>query len=202
MFPQKEDPMMLLFEALITGNSSNAIENQEKRGQSDFVNSEVLPKKCNGCNRKQLENIGIVFGKDADDIFVYVVLPNGWKKNPTDHSMWSNLVDDKGRKRASIFYKAAFYDRDAHISLDHRFSYEVRPVGGWGKGDEKYWQAIVTDGNEILWKGKEFGPKPDYSNRELSLKWMDEKDKMGQQAESWLKQKYPDWQNVLAYWDL
>jgi hypothetical protein len=47
-----------------------------------------------------------------------VSLPPGWKVVPTDHSMWSDLVDAKGEKRASIFYKAAFYDRDAFIRIE------------------------------------------------------------------------------------
>ena len=116
MLPKKEDPMNLFVEAMVVG-SSQAIENQEKRGQEKFVNSEVLPKRINMGTREQLEEMGIVFGKDVDDLFVYVTLPEGWKKVATDHSMWSRLVDDKGQERASIFYKAAFYDRDAFLGI-------------------------------------------------------------------------------------
>src|SRR6185436_8068032 len=47
------------------------------------------------------------------------------KKIATDHSMYTDLVDDKGRVRASIFYKAAFYDRKADISFKRRFSIRV-----------------------------------------------------------------------------
>ena len=44
-------------------------------------------------------------------------MPNGWKKQATDHSMWSELIDDKGKVRATIFYKAAFYDQRAFLNL-------------------------------------------------------------------------------------
>jgi hypothetical protein len=111
--------------AALTGDLENAmiaatpggIEAQEARGQKDFVANNTLPIKCNFCTREQLEEMGIVFGEPVDDLFVEVQLPKGWKKVPTDHSMWSDLVDAEGHKRASIFYKAAFYDRDAFIGL-------------------------------------------------------------------------------------
>jgi hypothetical protein len=35
--------------------------------------------------------------------------------------MWSNLIDNRGLIRANIFYKAAFYDRDAKIHCIKRF---------------------------------------------------------------------------------
>ena len=45
-----------------------------------------------------------------------VKLPAGWKKQATDHSMWSKLLDESGAVVASIFYKAAFYDRIAEMN--------------------------------------------------------------------------------------
>ena len=114
--------------ALAQGDIENAliaatpggIEAQEARGQQEFAANSTLPRSGNSWNsscREQLEEMGIVFGEDVDDLFVEVKLPEGWKKVPTDHSMWTDLVDEKGRKRASIFYKAAFYDMSAHISI-------------------------------------------------------------------------------------
>jgi hypothetical protein len=50
-------------------------------------------------------------------MFRPATLPEGWRREGSDHAMWSHIVDDQGRKRASIFYKAAFYDRGAHMSL-------------------------------------------------------------------------------------
>ena len=104
-------------ENFLAASTPGGIERQEKEGQESFVASETLPKDMQGCSREKLEKIGFVFGDDIDDLFVSVVMPEGWKKEPTDHSMWSKLVDEKGRERASIFYKAAFYDRSAHMSF-------------------------------------------------------------------------------------
>ncbi len=94
------------------------IEAQEAQGQRDFVASATLPiEMLHGCTRRKLEEMGIKFGDHVDALFVNVTLPNGWEVRPTDHSMWSELFDADGSVRARIFYKAAFYDRSAHIFL-------------------------------------------------------------------------------------
>ena len=104
------------------GVNPQAIEAQEKQGQEELVNSSQLPKYTNTGIRKaeakeKYEELGIKVKSDSrgDDLFVDVEMPKGWKVQATDHSMWSDLVDDKGHKKAEIFYKAAFYDRDAFI---------------------------------------------------------------------------------------
>jgi len=110
--------------ALLSGDIENAIiastpggiEAQEAGGQRDLCTSSKLPKIFNGGSRSELEVMGVVFGEDFDDLFINVTLPPSWKIEATDHSMWSDLVDDKGEVRANIFYKAAFYDRSAFIS--------------------------------------------------------------------------------------
>ena len=102
--------------------------------------------------------MGIVFGEDVDDLFVSCVLPEGWSKRPTDHSMWSDLVDNKDRVRARIFYKAAFYDRRAYLSTETRFIVTYTPEDDY-KTDISYeerqtenWYGVVKDGEErSLW---------------------------------------------------
>src|ERR1700761_5319407 len=89
-------------ENFIAASVPGGIEAQEKRGQTSFAASETLPREC---PRAMLESLGFVFGDDADDLFVKVQFPEGWKKVPTDHSMWTDLVDAKGRRRGGVFYK-------------------------------------------------------------------------------------------------
>ena len=114
-----ENPM---FNWLFGGNPS-AIEAQEAQGQKELTMSSQLPVKVNsprGTNAEEkYQSLGIkVVGKSKGDaIFLDVELPEGWAIKPTDHSMWSKLVDAEGNERASIFYKAAFYDRDAFINF-------------------------------------------------------------------------------------
>lgn len=100
------------------GLRPDAIMAQEARGQDQLVESELLPTSIAPDDKKILEDAGVKFGEPLKDdrLFCKAELPAGWKKIPTEHSMWSKLVDETGKERASIFYKAAFYDRDAFMS--------------------------------------------------------------------------------------
>jgi hypothetical protein len=184
------------FRAMADGNLENlaastpgGIEAQEKAGQQMFVNTDILPAKC---PRNELIKLGFKFLGPHDDIFVNVEMPVGWKKVPTDHDMWSHLVDDKGRRRASIFYKAAFYDRSAHMSLDRRFS-----VGqNYDALDNGQVQYFVKDSDVIVYKTEAI---------KVSSKYNDEYNGIAKtllkEVLDWLTSRYPDYENVLAYWD-
>jgi len=95
------------------------IEEQEVLGASEVVEYDSIP--TNGCSTDQeiesFTNLGFeihaVFSND--ELFRGASLPPGWKKRPTGHNMWTEIVDETGKKRFSIFYKAASYDRDAFI---------------------------------------------------------------------------------------
>lgn len=101
----------------VMGGNPKAIEAQEAQGQRDLVANSQLPVKCPPALKAALEAAGVIFGAQTpgDKLFCSATLPKGWRKQGSDHDMWSYLLDDKGQKRASIFYKAAFYDRDAFI---------------------------------------------------------------------------------------
>lgn len=116
---RKRTHLLVTLAAAMAGESaSDLIEAQEAQGQRELVNSTQLPVKVNSGDRKTLEKAGVVFGRATGiDLFVEATLPAGWKKKATDHSMWSELVDETGKVRATIFYKAAFYDRDAFINV-------------------------------------------------------------------------------------
>ena len=85
------------------------IKAQEAAGQTNFVNSEYLPKEMYPGVKDYLIEQGAIFHEEdtKDDLFIKVTLPKGWKKVPTDHSMWSNLENAEGTIVAQIFYKAA-----------------------------------------------------------------------------------------------
>ena len=186
------------FENAIISETPGGIERQEAEGQEEFVNSSTLPKECIDCSRKQFESMGIVFGKEMDDgLFIECELPDGWEKIPTDHSMWSKLVDDKGRERARIFYKAAFYDRIAELFISRRFCGTVQPVGGWdNEFDSKTSprEAVVMDCEKIVWRSEPLSPNENMLGYELN-------NILRPLAIAWLKENYPDWENPLAYWD-
>jgi hypothetical protein len=110
--------------AIIT-STPGGIERQEKEGQIEQSFKDTLPISMQGCSILDFEKLGFKFlGKE--DIFWHCEFPKGWRKRPTSHDMWTDLLDAKGRKRGAIFYKAAFYDRSANIHLTNR--YGVRNV--------------------------------------------------------------------------
>jgi hypothetical protein len=186
--------------AMLSGDMENfmaaavpgGIEAQEAQGQKDFVASETLPTEC---PREKLESLGFVFGEAADDIFTYVQFPEGWSKVPTDHSMWSDLVDDQGRKRGGIFYKAAFYDRNAHMSLDRKIT--ISPTYEHHNGYvENGIQWFVTDGENILYEAELVMVKKKYEGDYWDLDDASEKE-----VRAWVEENYPNYNDPMAYWD-
>lgn len=130
---------------MITNTTKKAIDNPaaglldamnipaaEKRGQMECENSSQLPSTVG--RDKDYDNVVAEYAKygikvigpsKGDDLFLDVELPEGWKIKGTSHSMWNNLVDNNDRIRATFFYKAAFYDRDAFLRFTTRYSYNV-----------------------------------------------------------------------------
>lgn len=66
--------------------------------------------------------MGIKICELVDDLFVSVVLPDSWQKEPTDNSLWSSLVDEQGRDGAAIFYKSVFCGREDFMCLNRRYN--------------------------------------------------------------------------------
>lgn len=188
--------MEVFLESMITGDTDKAIRNQEKKGQGDLIHTDVLPRAMGHAanSREQFEAIGIVFGENVDDLFVQVTLPEGWKKEPTEHNMWSKLLDDKGRERAAIFYKAAFYDRKAHMTITRRYSFGCQPVGGWDQDAHGPREGIVTDCGEVIWSTGPMAPSEE-------VHWYELNKFLAPEAKKWLEEHYPDWGDPLACWD-
>ncbi|OPG13693.1 hypothetical protein [Microbispora sp. GKU 823] len=93
------------------------IEEQEAEGAAAMQSAacEVIPAKGSA----ELANLGFVLGEvdPKDPLFREAALPAGWRRQGTGHSMWTHLVDEHGRKRVAMFYKAAWYDRDAFTTV-------------------------------------------------------------------------------------
>jgi hypothetical protein len=113
----RRDPLLHLMGAL--GDSDSYITGMEAAGQQQLVNSTMLPTKVNSGSDDDLRALGFQLGDPDpnDKLFRPVTLPEGWSKQRTDHSMWSRVFDQHGRPRLTVFYKAAFYDRDAFINV-------------------------------------------------------------------------------------
>lgn len=177
-------------ENLIIASAPGGIEAQEARGQADLCAASRLPKDG---PRAELEKMGVVYGDDYDDLFVNVTLPSGWKVEPTEHSMWSKLVDDSGRERASVFYKAAFYDRRARLSLNCRYRvdsyFECDADGEPMEYPATHVKVVVMDDKTAI---ESFGVREpsDYESA----------DSHRAAATAWLDNHFPNHADPTAYW--
>lgn len=175
--------------------SGDAILRQEADGQRSFTTSDTLPTNMSENDRRVLEQAGVVFGSQVsgDEMFTYVTLPTGWKKVATSHSMWSDLVDDKGRKRASMFYKAAFYDRSAHLTTCRRFDAGI----DYDRSDTDVIVKFVFDGDAKVFTTKEYP----YTGEPYSDDYWLQDRAATDEVNAWLKEHFPNWEDASAYWD-
>lgn len=189
---------------ILGGNPVRDIEQQEAGGQRSVIHSDTLPSR--GYDRAPLEAAGVAFGEPVpgDPLFVYATLPDGWRKVATGHSLYSKLLDDQGRVRATIMYKAAFYDRDASLSVARRF----RPGIDYSEGvyqrqkSHREYVAIVTDGDvdcggRVIWRQT-------FADPEGANKYADDGayNRANEAGSTWLDKHYPEWLDATAYWDL
>ena len=217
----RNDDLITFVEATLYGmkgeSPSKAIENQEKRGQQSVVRNKRLPKRTNAglvpedirwngkevnieYTKQQYEKMGITIVEEYDDLFWNVELPAGWEIKATEHSMWNDLLDEKGRIRATFFYKAAFYDRDAFMNFNTRFNLYVGHVVGISSGYEVWeksdYQGTVKDGEEIIFSTERIAPTGDY--------WKDNniQNRLRKQLEKYMKEHYPNYKDINSYWDI
>lgn len=127
------DPLIHLLGAMSDG-MGGYVEGMEAVGQRQLVHSDRLPADAGDGDAAYLA-LGFTFGSvdPADRLFRPATLPQGWTRKPSDHSLWSYIVDELGRKRVSIFYKAAFYDRSAFMRLQTVSSYVSELLRDGGK---------------------------------------------------------------------
>jgi hypothetical protein len=197
--------------AALRGDFTNAavamtpggIEAQEAAAQREFQQEQKLPKKGSmlpergesETNRTRLEQLGVVFGKEIDTLFIAAQLPAGWEIRPTEHSLWSTLHDQGGRIRAKIFYKGAFYDRRAELHMRQRFHvvewYAATPQESEEYSSEVQHCYLVTDHD-----GTALYQSDPYFSRED-----DSREQARSAAQCWIDERYPDYQNPFAYWD-
>lgn len=220
---EKEDPMLKLLVAM--GENGKGIEAQEAQGQRELVSSAQLPSKMGIRDDAKdfYEKVGIkVIGlTEGDEMFYDVELPEGWEKRSTDHSMWSELIDDKGRKRAGIFYKAAFYDRDAFISPEKKITSAVDRIGfingnydrdenGRAYSKSTPFCGVVKDyDGTFLFKTEEIELEEEFNEPDNRGGWTQEyKDKLRsvennlrEKVNEFLEENYPEHKDPCAYWD-
>ena len=145
--------------------SDRTIEKMEARGAQEVAaQRRRLP--TDGLDKKVAEASGIEVHdvEENDPIWTHVTLPEGWKIERTDHSMHTKLVDEKGRKRGGIFYKAAYYDRSANMHFTTRFTIDSDydpPLEKRTKYSKQRFLVKDTATGEVLFHGLDRGPLQD-----------------------------------------
>jgi len=84
-----------------------------------------LPREMQGSTRAEFLTLGFVFPEETEDdksdtVLAPVVAPRGWRLSRTD-GYWSDILDERGRKRGLFGYKGAFYDRWSQSYLLTRY---------------------------------------------------------------------------------
>lgn len=195
------------FENFLAASEPGGIERMEAAGQRKLIaHADRLPvdgtiedRHNRGNNRAAWESVGFVFGDKIPHennrfVFVACTFPKGWSLKPTSHSMWSDVIDDKGRRRAMVFFKAAFYDYKSHtFGLECRYRsttvYDNDP-----NSDRRRIAVIDTTLPEpgIVELVKEFTTSDDYFANSLQFE---------DRASKRLLELFPDAKNPMAYWD-
>lgn len=197
-----DKPADFLGTALALGGTSEAIKLQESLGAGDVRHTDRFPLKRNGVTDAQLRELGFVLGEKIDDLFQSVQLPPRWTKTGAG-DLWTYVLDEHKRKRFSIFYKAAFYDRDAFANGIARFSV-TRDYDNEEKTKKNV--IIVNDGDKRIHcvVGKITEVEYDASSEAVKAerrRWYDEGRALEAEAAAWLSAKYPNWKDWNAHWN-
>ena len=106
---------------LIGAGPNGYIETMEHAGGEQMRTATVLPTQLLGSTRADFEALGFTFGEeiDGDPLFQEAALPAGWHRDSAGHpqGLWTDIKDERGLTRVAVFYKAAFYDRNSHMSI-------------------------------------------------------------------------------------
>lgn len=191
----------------LTAITPGGIEAQEAEGQIKFLESESLP--VDGLKLHlygdQLKALGFVFGKPFDNgMFIETRLPPGWSKRATSSSYWTDLLDQHGRVRAGIFYKAAFYDRSSHIDLRPAVISEMKLVEVSLKGRELKETYQYERGEAYLYSVAMLADKEVFRTEERLItnkrECWEMQDVLRGEIRKFISENYPNWEDPFAYW--
>lgn len=183
----------------MSGGTDYAAERMEREAQALVVVTKRFPKRMDPGERQIWEALGFKFGPNLDDLFMQATMPPGWDQCPDPgHSMYVHIIDDRGRRRGQYFYKGSFYDREAIMwGAERRFTCEqdysdrsrdriVMLVKDCRRVIHRMpAHRVVAKGNEKSWETSER-----VENEARTEAW------------AWLKARFPEADNPLAYWSL
>jgi hypothetical protein len=191
-----ESPVLGMFGAM----QSNGNLLSEREGAAEAKQMRELPVNGTKGREDEWKTLGFEFGEPEDDELFRPVLkqPDGWHLKSEGHDpRHMILLDNKGRRRGTMFYKNAFYDRKADIRLEPRLSVEYHP-----DFDNK--TKLVVDAAHSIFEDKRTVFTVLFSFDEPMKDGEDQwayADRARTACVKWLNERYPDWKSKVAYWD-
>lgn len=180
-------------ENFLVAATPGGIQAQESRGQQALVAQCLFPVRIaqRGITHEMLTaKWGITFEPGiVDGLFYKANLPPGWSIRPTEHSMNSDLVDSQACNRAGIFYKAAFYDRNADVTLTMRYGVSAQYEGADFETGTLCERVVDSKTAAVLFESK-FVPRKDFKAQDV----------IRTEAEAFLLERFPDYRDPFAYW--
>ncbi len=162
------------------------IKSQELNGQLDVLSMKLIPRSVGyPATQETIERMGIKITGTLNDLFFTCEFPEGWKIVPSDGPMWTYLIDKSGNQRASIFYKAAFYDTDAFIKVNSRYGIDM-----YHQFDPGTYSTVITDKGECS-EIVHTRSVDDVEGYSVGFRMACDR----------LDQMYLDWRDPSAYWE-
>lgn len=202
------DPFYESMLGLAAGSPEEYDRVTASRGAAEVRMSDELPAKDTADPEVQaaLLSLGFKLGgvQSGNPMFREAEMPKGWTRKSTDHYMYTNVLDAKGRVRAQIGFKAQAYDPWTSFVLYRRFS--LRQI--YPKDQERERGTVKFSVRDRLAKPEKDGSegiifttvgvhvlRKNYTrNDEL------EKEHVAACA-AWLDRNYPKWQEHTGHWD-
>ena len=147
---------------------------------------QVLLAKNMDPDRFEWEKLGFLFQSiDGNHVMYKATLPEGWRLEPTDHSMYFDLFDEYGNRRGQMFHNP--YKGFATMSLFHKY-------GVYADFDKETFTIGYYFGNaeEKLFETERISPYERKNIYEADLKML---------CLKFADDNYPESWSYSAYWD-
>ena len=191
-----ELPPSELLRLMLKHGATPVVEGMEAEGQRELVAANGASLPVAGSDHPCFAKMGILFGDSLDGVLREATLPLGWRLRPSvEHVMWTDLLDAQGRKRARIFYKAAFYDRHAELQPTVRYSAGIEYQGEFGKVGESH-RGFVFDNAT---NAEVFSTKT-LRREEKSDRTLLKTDALRKETAQWISEHFPEHADPSAYW--
>jgi hypothetical protein len=180
----------------VASDDASACDHQSHSAQRLLVSSDLVPMQIGGAQLWELEQMGFVFGAQTHRLFMHAQFPEGWKKVATDHPLHTDVVDEMGRRRAGIFYRADLCNQRADMTMFARYQIDAFARATDGVG----YDVAVTDCGSTVERFGTWSDGAKAGSREQTQSAQRAREKLAAQARAWLHKKRPKWHNPLLYW--